>query len=355
MKKTLPSLLLFWSGFNYVINPVRFPDPALTSATATSPFLTIDQQPMPVDYKLRTLRRLFGESNFLRATNGKPVGKMKRYSPNFVPLSAAENVPTPDTTSSIIREPGTIGGDDSISIQEDLSTTSSVSNATPKSQQTPIKRKAKPPGGLSKPFFSNQPPRSIKGKAVAGHLWGLHLWEKQKMKVYYGAMGDKQFRRYVEKAKNCRVNTDAALMKFLELRLDTFLYRTGFVKSPMQARQWIFHNQVCVNARAVNVKNFPMTPGDVLTIRQGFEEHAYAAQQAAAEYRASFNIGPSWIASRSDVAGMLPWMEIDRVGLAAALVRYPTDQELRALQNAALLPYIRDANLNPHAAMRAYR
>lgn len=175
------------------------------------------------------------------------------------------------------------------------------------------------------------------------------------MKVYYGAMGDKQFKRYVEKAKERRLNTDAALMRFLELRLDTFLYRTGFVKSPMQARQWIFHGQVHINGRRVDVKNFSLTPGDVMVIRHGFEQHAYLAQKGAADYRKSFNIGPSWIVSNPNVAGMVPWMEIDRVGLAAALVRYPTDSELRALQNATLLPYIRNANMNPHAAMRAYR
>lgn len=298
---------------------------------------------MPVDYKLRTLRHLFGESSFLKTVVGKPMGKTKRLAPGFKPSLGSDVSPKPDPTE---RDSAQLGADavaDTVSIQSAAPAASSVLQRPKKSS------------GITRAFFSNQPPRSVKGKAVSGQLWGNHLWEKQKMKVYYGAMGDKQFKRYVEKAKERRFNTDAALMRFLEVRLDTFLYRTGFVKSPMQARQWIFHGQVHINERRVTVKNFALTPGDVMRIRHGFEQHAYLAQKGAAEYRKSFNIGPSWIVSNSDIAGMVPWMEIDRTGLAAALVRYPTDQELRALQHATLLPFIKDASMNPHAAMRAYR
>lgn len=273
---------------------------------------------MPVDYRLRNLRRLFGEASFLRPTEAKTSPPAKR---------------SVQATKAAVPEAGREENRDDEGMQ----------------------RKRKPSGGLPPAFFSEQPPRSVRGKAIGGHMFSVHLYEKQKMKLYYGSMRDDQFRRYVMRAKAKRFNTDAVLLRLLELRLDTFLYRTGFVKTPMQARQWLFHGQILVNGDKVDIKSFGMTPGDVLTIRTRFQGNAHIAQREAAEFRRSCGVGASWIIGSDDPAGMLPWMEIDRVGLAAALVREPTDEEVRALSKAALFPYIRSANMDPHAAMRAYR
>lgn len=276
---------------------------------------------MPVDYKLRNLRRFFGASNFLRATQieGKSVAR------SAVRGSGGGAAATASTDE---------GKDDSSGKRE---------------------RRTKAPGGVPRAVFSEQPPRQMRNKAAAGQLYTVHMFEKQKMKLYYGAMGDDRFKRYVEEAKSRRRNTDAELLRLLELRLDTFLYRTGFVQTPPQGRQWINHAQVLVNGRPVTIKSSHLEPGDVVTIRDRHMEKALRAAREAAELRTSLGIGASWIVSGSDPAGMLPWMEIDRAGLSAVLVREPTDEEVRSMTRAALLPYIRDANLNPHSAMRAYR
>lgn len=269
---------------------------------------------MPIDYKLRNLRRLFGEPNFLRPAQSGSGGSGGRGA-----AAAAESKGREDARSGERR------------------------------------RRPKPPGGVPRAFFSEQPPRAMKNKAVGGQLFSVFLFEKQKMKLYYGAMSDGKFKRYVREARSKRYNVDAALLRMLELRLDTFLYRTGFVHTPPQGRQWINHNQILINGRPVNIKSYQMRPGDVLNVRERHVEHALTSSRQAAEARASFGCGASWILSSPDPAGMLPWMEIDRVGLSAVLVREPTDEEARSLARAALFPYIRDANLNPLAAMRAYR
>lgn len=275
---------------------------------------------MPVDYKLRNLRRLFGNANFLRVSaDGGSAGKhgsgRRRGEATGAAASAA-------------------GKEDGSGKRE---------------------RRTKVPGGIPRAFFSEQPPRPVRNKSAGGQLFTTHLFEKQKMKLYYGAMGDKKFKRYVDEARDCRRNTDAMLLRLLELRLDTFLYRTGLVKTPMQGRQWINHAQILVNGRPVNMKGNRLRPGDVVSVRDRHQEHALKASREAAELRAKLGLGASWILSDPDPAGMLPWMEIDRSGLAAVLVREPTDDEARAMARAALFPYIRDAKLNPHAAMRAYR
>lgn len=268
---------------------------------------------MPVNYQLKNLRRLFGESTFLRPASGEGLpsatGKVARVTSRLIAAKDADSQP----------------------------------------------KRTKPPGGVPRAFFTEQLPRSVRNKAVAGQLNTIHLFEKQKMRLYYGAMRDSKFKKYVQEAAATRFNTDAQLVRLLELRLDTFLYRTGFVKTPGQARQWIYHGHVLVNNDVTSVKSFRMRPGDVMSIAPHHLENAYLAAVDCAEMRQSFGCGASWIVSRNDPAGMLPWVQIDRVGLSAILVRHPTDEEARSMTRAALFPYVRDANLNPHAAMRAYR
>lgn len=270
---------------------------------------------MPIDYKIRNLRRLFGESSFLKPSQSDAApngwGKVGRY---LRPQESADGKETARRT-----------------------------------------RRTRGSGGVPRAFFSQEPPRSIRSKPVGGQLNVIHLFEKQKMKLYYGCIRDGKFKKYVDEAKSKRFNTDAVLLRLLELRLDTFLYRTGFPITPAQARQWIHHNRILINGQVVNIKSFRMKPGDEMTIKDRHMENVMKVAKESANMRRSFGCGASWIVSRPDPVGMLPWMEIDRTGLAAVLVREPTDDEARLMARAALFPFVRDANMNPHAAMRAYR
>lgn len=276
---------------------------------------------MPVDYKIRTLRRLFGPFNFLEPRKTEKV------------VSAARQSGDKRDGARDKRDGARDSGENR---RERLKMT-------------------KGGNGVPRAFFNEQLPRSMRNKAVGAQLFTVHLIEKQKMRVYYGAMRDEKFRKYVDEARRLRFNTDAALMRQLEMRLDTVLYRTGFAQTPMAGRQWIAHAQILINGEAIKMKSAALRAGDVLTIR---DRHFSRALQAANEHavtRKRLGLGASWIATGGGSEGLIPWLEVDRQGLSAALVRTPTDDELRGLQHAALFPFIRDAQLNPHAAMRAYR
>lgn len=290
---------------------------------------------MPVDYKLRSLRRLFGEGNFLRPTVSKSTN------------SAAAATSAGSDGRGKKEESNDFGADEKIGLPGLGSSSGAGSSNAGRNK-----------GGIARPLFSETTPRAIKGKPVSGHLYSVYLYEKQKIKVYYGAMRDRHFRAYIERAKSRRCNTDVELLKILEMRLDTVLYRSGFVITPMQSRQWIFHGHVKVNDITTTSKRYELTPGDIIQIRNGFESHGYKTQLAAAEKRKEMDCGQSWILRESgglNVNGMCPWMEIDRTGLSVAIVRYPTYEEMDALKHATLFPFIKDANLDPHAAMRSYR
>ena len=98
--------------------------------------------------------------------------------------------------------------------------------------------------------------------------FGTQLAAKQKLKGYYGNIGEKQFRRYYEEATRRRGDTGENLIELLERRLDTMIYRAKFVPTVFAARQFVNHNHVKVNGRRVNVPSFSVKDGDVVEVKE---------------------------------------------------------------------------------------
>lgn len=96
--------------------------------------------------------------------------------------------------------------------------------------------------------------------------YGLHLREKQKVKVHYGVL-EKQFRKYFAMAERMKGNTGTLLLSLLERRLDNVVYRLGFGLSRAQARQWISHGHILVNGSRVDVASYLVRPGDAVSVR----------------------------------------------------------------------------------------
>ena len=55
--------------------------------------------------------------------------------------------------------------------------------------------------------------------------YGIQLMAKQKLKGYYGNIGEKQFRKYYEEAVRRKGDTSENLIELLERRLDCVVYR----------------------------------------------------------------------------------------------------------------------------------
>jgi ribosomal protein S4 len=307
---------------------------------------------MPVDYKLKTLRRLFGERSFFRNVGQRYAKRDVGPAGSRASLGSPGLEESPREGSQTLRSDTLPSGDPYAGYG---ARDEGAGQADESAGGGRGKKKALPTSGVPRALYVGIPPRSVRNKAVAGQLNIVHLFEKQKMRLYYGAMRDHKFHKYVEQAQRVRFNVDAELMRLLELRLDTLVYRTGFAQTPSQARQWINHNQILVNGSPVNVKGARLRAGDVLAVRDRFAERALDACARAAAHREFVGAGSTWLPATGGPEGMLPWMVVDRSGLGAVLVREPSNDEVRALCRAALFPYIRDANLNPHAAMRAYR
>ena len=96
--------------------------------------------------------------------------------------------------------------------------------------------------------------------------YGKALQEKQKIKHYYG-MGERQLRRFFDKATRMKGNTGENLLTLCESRIDNVIRRVGLAHTRPQARQGVCHGHFRVNGVKVDKPSFLLRPGDVITVR----------------------------------------------------------------------------------------
>src|ERR1700748_1330255 len=65
--------------------------------------------------------------------------------------------------------------------------------------------------------------------------YGTQLASKQKLKGYYGNIGERQFKRLYEEAVRRRGDTGENLIELLERRVDAFVYRLELAATPLVA------------------------------------------------------------------------------------------------------------------------
>jgi len=93
----------------------------------------------------------------------------------------------------------------------------------------------------------------------------MRLVEKQKLRAIYG-VGERQFRRYFEKAERRKSVTGEELIRALETRLDSVVLRLGFALTMRQARQLVSHGHVRVDGRRVNVPSAQVRVGQEIEL-----------------------------------------------------------------------------------------
>ena len=142
-----------------------------------------------------------------------------------------------------------------------------------------LKRKKNVPGKLAK----------RKGKLSE---YGMQLREKQKIRKTYGVL-EKQFYTNFEEAARMTGLTGENMLSLLERRLDNALYRMGFAASRSQARQFIQHGHVLVNAKKVDVSSYILRENDMVEISEQFKENA--ALLEAVKLSKAVSAKPEWL------------------------------------------------------------
>lgn len=105
--------------------------------------------------------------------------------------------------------------------------------------------------------------------------YGSQLAEKQKAKVIYNILTEKQFRLTFDTAKKLTGDSGHNLLQLLERRFDNVVYRLGLAQTRAQARQLVNHAHFTVNGAKVNIPSYRLKTGDVIAVRDKSKNAKY--------------------------------------------------------------------------------
>ena len=165
--------------------------------------------------------------------------------------------------------------------------------------------------GASRAYERRQQPPGMHTRGKRPSNYGQALYEKQKIKHYYG-LGERHLRRYFDKAGRMKGNTGQQMLMLCERRLDNVIRRAGFAKTRPQARQGVAHGHFHVNGVRVDKPSIMVRPGDVITLRDSEKLRiVYKGQQAEAGGGAT-----------------LDWLDIDTAGFMITVQGLPSPEDI---------------------------
>jgi small subunit ribosomal protein S4 len=164
--------------------------------------------------------------------------------------------------------------------------------------------------GATRAYERREQPPGMHTRPRRPSNYGIALMEKQKIKHYFG-LGERQLRRYFDKATRMKGNTGQQLLLICERRLDNVVRRAGFTTTRPQARQGVAHGHFQVNGVKVNKPSYILRPGDVISLRP--RENLK-------------NLYKSIISENS--ADSPEWVAFDSEGLQATVQREPGPEDV---------------------------
>jgi small subunit ribosomal protein S4 len=156
--------------------------------------------------------------------------------------------------------------------------------------------------------------------------YSLQLRAKQKLKGYYGNIGERQFRRVYAEAVRKRGDTIENLIGLLERRLDAVVYRMKFVPTVFAARQFVNHGHVRVNGRRVNIPSYLVKEGDEVEVKEKSRQMPLVLE-----------------AIESGERDIPPYLEVDTKGMKGKFLKVPAVSEV---------PYA--VQMEPHLVIEYY-
>jgi small subunit ribosomal protein S4 len=154
----------------------------------------------------------------------------------------------------------------------------------------------------------NLPGKSPRDRVGRKSEFAQQMSEKQKMRDMYG-LSERQFRLVYERASKTKGQTGEVMQQLLERRLDNVLYRAGFARTRMQARQFASHGLFSVNDVRVTTPSYLVREGMKITVRSQSKASTIFAEILAAHEK---YMPPNWLKVNGGQ------MQVEVVGLPQA-------------------------------------
>jgi len=94
----------------------------------------------------------------------------------------------------------------------------------------------------------------------------IKLETKQKFSLFYGYLSNKYVKKTIKNNKKLKKNIYNLIVNVLELRLDVILYRSHFVSSVKEARDFINKGHVFVNEKIIKNNSYLIKKGDFIKV-----------------------------------------------------------------------------------------
>ncbi len=154
--------------------------------------------------------------------------------------------------------------------------------------------------------------------------FGLQLRKKQLAKRMFW-LSEKQFFSYFKKAQKSTAEwtTWEKMLRLLELRLDNVIYRSGFARTRMQARQFVNHAHFNLNWVKVSIPSISLKPWDTLELRNRLKESPL--YKSLLEDLKEFSKKTKWNISTCK------WVELDINNLKITVKSIPTSEDFEQI------------------------
>lgn len=146
--------------------------------------------------------------------------------------------------------------------------------------------------------------------------YGLHLYEKQKVRYMYG-ITEKQFKNTFYKASKRKGQAGTNFLQMLETRLDSIVFRTGLAETRRQARQLVNHGHFTLNGHKANIPSMQVSINDVIELKEKSQKNVQILDAK----------------SKKEIA---PWLKAEKE-FKFKLVRLPERKELNSEINESLI------------------
>merc|ERR1712060_1014129 len=93
--------------------------------------------------------------------------------------------------------------------------------------------------------------------------YAIRLREKQKLRFNYG-ISEQQLLSYVKKARRLQGSTGTLLIRLLEMRIDTIVFRLCLGSSMASCRQLVTHGRVFINDKRVTIPSYQCKINDII-------------------------------------------------------------------------------------------
>lgn len=140
--------------------------------------------------------------------------------------------------------------------------------------------------------------------------FGELLLEKQKLRTHY-QLNERQLRFVYKQAQAGDGATGEKLLRYLEQRLSTVVYRSGLAPTIFAAKQAVSHRHILVDGKIVNRGGYRLRPGQVVSV------NAQRSPTIADIARGTDIVPP-------------PYLEVDKENCRVLMAREPLPEEIPA-------------------------